>query len=107
MLFLIAKPPMSDPPTVLFGQFNHLVATFDGATLMIFVNGVLSAQTPIPAMSAFAASVSPTPLSFGIASVGTPPTQFPFNGEIQDVAFYSAALDGATIMNHFNIGIGG
>jgi hypothetical protein len=97
----------NDPPTILFGQANHLVATFDGATLIIFVNGVISAQAAMPAMSAFVPSVSPTPLSFGITSVGTPPPQSPFNGEIQDVAFYSAALDAATILNHFKIGIGG
>jgi len=105
--FVIAKRPANDPPTILFGQANHLVATFDGATLIIFVNGVISAQAAMPAMSAFVPSVSPTPLSFGITSVGTPPPQSPFNGEIQDVAFYSAALDAATILNHFKIGIGG
>jgi Concanavalin A-like lectin/glucanases superfamily len=102
--FLIAKPPMGSAPTVVPGVPTYLVATFDGNTLQLFVNGQPSAQNSIMAgMPSFAPATSPT--IFSIGALGPDGAQ-PFNGEIQDVAFYGTALDQGTIMNHFNLGMG-
>jgi hypothetical protein len=104
--FVIAKPDAASPTSVKPGVPNYLVATFDAMTntLSIFVNGSPSAQATIPMGQSFAPAVTPTPLSIAMGDTGTGKPQSPFNGEIQDVAFYKAALDQMTISQHFNLG---
>jgi concanavalin A-like lectin/glucanase superfamily protein len=107
--FLIAKPPVGSPPNISFGVPTHLVATFDSTsgTLTLFVNGQMSVQRTItPPMPQFAPSILPTPFSIGaLSAADSQQAQFPFSGEIQDVAFYNAALTSDVIMQHFTAGI--
>src|SRR5262249_10250750 len=95
--FLIAKPPVGSPPTVKVGVPQFLVATFDSTTgtLKLFVDGDISAQAPITApLPPFSPATMPTPFSIGdLSTAGSQQAQFPFSGKIQDVAFYSVALD--------------
>jgi concanavalin A-like lectin/glucanase superfamily protein len=107
--FLIAKPPMGSPPTVVAGVTTYLVATFDSTTntLSVFVDGQLSAQKIIDptTMPPFAPSVMPTPFTIGaLSTTGSQQAQFPFSGKIQDVAFYGVALDPGVIQSRFMIG---
>ena len=88
----------------------------DGTTLTLFVGtvgGVLAAVSDTPPGTFVAEQpamgMSPsttTPLFIGM---GRPDTAglFPFNGFIQDVAVYSAALGTPTINTHFATGAGG
>jgi concanavalin A-like lectin/glucanase superfamily protein len=102
--FVPARPAATDPPTVKPGEPTHLVATFNATTgvLSLFVNGTLSAQAPaIAAPQGFLPAINPTPFTIGTGGISP---QFPFTGEIQDVAFYNAALDPGTIAQHFNVG---
>jgi hypothetical protein len=75
------------------GQFSHLVGTWDGTTLRLYVNGVLNAQST-PGASPVD---SGCPFSIGgfyntCGYVG----QF-FNGLIDEVSYYSRALSGGEI----------
>lgn len=45
-----------------------------------------------------------TPLFIGLGHPDLPPGSFPFDGNIQDVAFYSTALSFPTLQKHFNAG---
>jgi hypothetical protein len=105
--FIIAKPPTGSPPNVIPGTPNYLVATFDGGTLQVFVDGQPSASATLDknTMPPFAPSVSPTPFAIGaLTTAGSTAAQFPFNGEIQDVAFYNGVLSTTDISNHFSTG---
>jgi Concanavalin A-like lectin/glucanases superfamily len=106
--FFIVKPDAGSPPTVKLGVPQYLVATFDSktGTLTLFVDGQLSAQRSITApMLPFSPAIMPTPFSIGaLSTAGLTQSQSPFNGKIQDVAFYGAALDTQTISTHFQFG---
>jgi len=91
----------------------YLAMTFDGSSLTLFVGivgGALTSTPPVsPAPGEKFVSESPgmTATSLFIA-MGRPdlPTSglFPFNGLIQDVAYYSPALGVADVQNHFTLG---
>jgi hypothetical protein len=75
------------------GQFSHLVGTWDGMTLRLYVNGVLNAQS----MPGASPVDSGCPFSIGgfyntCGYVG----QF-FNGLIDEVSYYNRALSGGEI----------
>ena len=89
------------------GQFSHLVGTWDGTTLRLYVNGVLDAQsTP-------GASPVDSGCSFFIGGLYTANEgscnyegQF-FNGLIDEVSFFNRALSGAEIQSIYNAGSAG
>jgi len=75
------------------GQFSHLVGTWDGVTLRLYINGVLNAQT-VP-------GASPVDLGypFYIGGYLLPDNyagQF-FNGLIDEVSYYNRALSGGEV----------
>jgi hypothetical protein len=72
----------------------HLVGTYDGSTLRIYVNGVLDGS------SSFSGSVdvNSTPLRIGAHGFDV---AF-FDGVIDEVAVYNAALSSATIQQHYH-----
>jgi len=106
--FVIAKPDPADPPTVKPGEANYLVATFNAVTgtVSLYVNGSPPLEATLPMGTSFVAASGEIP--FSIAILGASGTdmkpQFPFNGEIQDVAFYKAVLTQGTIDSHFSLG---
>jgi hypothetical protein len=83
--------------------------TYDGTTLTLWVNpaettpGSEYAKGPA---SGFVPTVSPIPLYIGMGRPDRATPLFPFNGRIQDVAFYNAVLDGNTIQTHYLNGSG-
>jgi hypothetical protein len=81
------------------GTFSHVVATYDGATIEIWVNGV-SVGT---AASARALVSQAKPLTIGASRGGI--FCF-FLGALDEVAFYGAALSDARIVAHFKAGTG-
>jgi hypothetical protein len=94
--------PTNDPfPLSVDGITSYVAATYDGATLNIYVDGeqraggLATAYTP----NDDASPNVPSPLYIGTGApflpVGPQPAggpQWPFKGKIQDVAIYNAAL---------------
>jgi hypothetical protein len=77
---------------VVAGSAYHVVATFDGVTQRLYLNGSLVASAALSG----AASVTTTALHLGSWDGGA---EF-FNGVLDDVAVYSKTLTAAQVANH-------
>jgi hypothetical protein len=73
--------------------FHHIVGTYDGSMLRVYVDGTLAAT------QASTAAMSPTsgPLAIGSGSLGG----FNFNGVIDEVALYDKPLGAERVTAHF------
>ena len=89
------------------GQFSHLVGTWDGTTLRLYVNGVFNAQ------SAPGASPVDSGCPFfigGFYAVNDGSCNYVgqfFNGLIDEVSYFNRALSGAEIQSIYNAGSAG
>ena len=94
--------------TIVQGSLYFLVLTYDGSTLTLWVNPVDTTQPPDGMAAASGYVPIPSPVSFyiGQGRPDLPTPEFPFNGSIQDVAFYNVVLDGKTIEKHYLNGSG-
>ena len=95
--------------TIVQGSLYFLVVTYDGTKnqLTLWINPADTTQPPDAQLSTGYVPVSsPIPLYIGIGGTFLPTPLIPFNGQIQDVAFYNAVLDGKTIETHYMNGIG-
>jgi hypothetical protein len=86
------------------GQFSHLAGTWDGTTLRLYINGVLSAQStphasPVDSGCSFYIGGFYSPTADSCGYVG----QF-FNGLIDEASYYSRALSNAEIQSIYNAG---
>jgi RHS repeat-associated protein len=77
------------------GKWTYVVGTWDGASVRIYVNGVLEATQPAATMVYGATSTDPQIGRYNGAS---------FGGSIDEVAVYSRALTAAQIMSHWSAG---
>jgi hypothetical protein len=91
---------------------TYLAMTFDGTKLSLFVGTVGPAgggnfasfsNTPSAGFLPEGPSTA-TPLFIGMGRPDMTGGMFPFNGSIQDVAFYSPPLSGTDVQNNFNLG---
>jgi len=94
--------------TIVQGSLYFLVVTYDGSTLTLWVNPADTTQPPDASVAAsgYVPVPSPVPLYIGQGRPDLPTPLFPFNGSIQDVAFYNVVLDGQTIQTHYLNGSG-
>ncbi|MSU57823.1 MAG: tandem-95 repeat protein, partial [Pedosphaera sp.] len=114
--FLVSPNGTASGFTVVFSsnsvpvnQWTYLAATYDGATLRMYVNGVLHNQTP------FALSIFPGTNALGIgANVGglaagnvSSPFVGLFVGKIDEPSLYNQALTAAKIQTLFGAGVTG
>ena len=83
---------------IVSGQGFHVVATFDGTTQRLYINGIESVNRALTG----AATVTPRALAVGAWDAGS---EF-FNGVVDDVAVYNRALSAATVGSHFTAGRG-
>jgi hypothetical protein len=98
-----ARPPAGSNQTILSDTTYYLVVTYDGTTLKLWVNPADTSAGPYAqvAASGFVPLASLVPLYIGTGRPDVPAPLNPFNGWIQDVAFYNAVLDNPTIETHF------
>lgn len=91
----------------------YLAMSFDGSTLTLFVGIAGGDLTPTPPVSPNpgekflpeSSGMTATSLFIGMGRPDLPTTmQNPFNGLIQDVAYYSPALGMGDIQNNFTLG---
>jgi hypothetical protein len=90
----------SSGPVLNAGQTYDLVATWDGTTARLYVNGALVSTGP-------AATMAPAPgatMRFGAYSSG--PGQY-WPGVLDDASFYSGILSASTIAAHANAALNG
>jgi hypothetical protein len=76
--------------------FSHLVGTYNGSTMRLYVNG----REVASASYSGAIATSGQPLQFGRLASGNNY----FNGRIDEVAVYSSALSAARVLAHYNSG---
>jgi hypothetical protein len=73
--------------------FHHLVASYDGSLIKLYIDGFEVASVP---------STSPLPISTANLDLGTAPGGGSFfEGWIDEVAIYASALDAARIKAHY------
>jgi hypothetical protein len=94
--------------TIVQSSIYFLVLTYDGNNLTLWVNPADTTQPPDGQAAApgFVPVSSPIPLYIGIGHPASGTPRNPFNGQIQDVAFYNVVLDGKTIETHYLNGSG-
>lgn len=86
--------------TLALGTWHHVVATYDGATMALYVDGALK-QTVGSTRAVVAAA---TPLTLGKASHY--PGQY-LAGDLDEVAVYATALSAARVQAHYVAGVTG
>ena len=77
------------------GNWHHLVATYDGTNIKLYVDGALAQTTAAGALSTAAAA-----MSVGVNNTSTAR----FNGQIDEAAYYGTALSAARILVHYQSG---
>ena len=86
-----------DGPTLALNTWTHLVGTFDGTTLRLYVNGVLAAS---------AAAQGPLNSGSGTAFIGRlGQNLYPFQGSLDEVAVFPSALSPERIRAHYLGGV--
>jgi hypothetical protein len=87
---------------VVFETTNHLVATYDGTNLILYLNGEQSS----PTTPADYHPVTANALYIGAGRPDLPDPRFPFVGKIQCVALYKGALILDDVLKHYHNGNG-
>jgi glucose/arabinose dehydrogenase len=87
-------------PAVTLNSWTHLVATYDGTTARLYVNGALAASSAL-AYSPNAAR----PLRIGAGRTETAADYF-FPGRIDEVALYGTDLSAARVQAHYQAATG-
>lgn len=84
-----------DGPALMNGRFTHVVATYDGTTMVIYVDGVRVADG-----ASSASLVDPgRPLTIGAGRGGV---YCYFRGALDEVAIYGEALSAARVTAHYD-----
>lgn len=86
-------------PSASTSSFTHVVATYDGSSMLLYVNGAL-VQGPLPST---AIPGGATKFFIGADVTGTSDS---FNGSIDEPAVYDHALSATQILTHYRIGKG-
>jgi hypothetical protein len=84
------------------GQIYHVVATYNGSSLSIYVNGLLGSTVAASGSINYAGIQPQWGLAIGGALGGSLPI---FNGAINDVAIYPSALSAAAVQQHYVVGL--
>jgi hypothetical protein len=85
-------------------KWYHVVATFDGTSLRLYVNGTLAAgPIAIAGGAARANTNSAVSLAFGGRSDGSQ-GYFSYNGLLDEAAMYNTALSAAQVLAHYQTG---
>lgn len=94
-----AQRQVTGTTSLAAGVWYHVVATYDGASLRVYVNGALDGTASAPD------SVLSTNAPLEIAS-GPGTTNWYYGGLVDEVAIYNQALPAATVLDHFKVGRG-
>jgi hypothetical protein len=95
-------PTFADGPDILFDTTNHLVLTYDGNFLRLFVDGQQTTAVPTDYLPS-----TQSRLFIGAGAPQLPEPRFPWVGKIQCVAVYKGALPPEQVAKHARHGNGG
>jgi hypothetical protein len=85
--------------TLTAGQWYHLVGTWDGTTLRLYVNGATTGNTLVPGSSP---RDTGNELRIGRGTLASPSNHV--NGKVDEVAVYPTTLTAAEVAAHYDIG---
>jgi hypothetical protein len=84
---------------------THVVATYDGSVIRIYLDGMLDSETSAGGNAGDLSTKPPpssgTDLGIGNQSIYVPPRDRPFNGVIDEVALFDRALLAERILIHY------
>ena len=83
--------------TATFNAWSHVVATWNGSSARLYVNGALASSTNASGKSGKYNASSSATFSVGAYDNGGSP----YNGCVDDIAFYPTALSATTILSHY------
>ena len=89
---------------VALGVETHVVATYDGRVIRIYLNGILDSQTDVGVNAGDISPKPPTPANLKESGVGIGnqvQRDRPFKGLIDEVALYGTALSPERIRAHY------
>jgi large repetitive protein len=87
--------------TIQAGRWYHIVATYNGSTERMYVNGTLDRSAALP----ISLNDHTVPLRFGSFGGFTDSSWFSrYAGALDDVAIYSTALSATQVRTHYNAG---
>jgi len=94
--------------TAAYNVWTHIAATLDGGTgtMNIYTNGVLAAQTVTP-IRPFGALSPGNSSGIGIGNLNDGLNNFPFTGDIDELALYNRALTATEVQTIYNAGSAG
>ena len=78
------------------GVYTHVAATYDGASMKLYINGVLDNST------AYNQSLIPNTDTLQIGRLGNPIAMYNFNGEIDELRIWNTAKTATEINNNKN-----
>src|SRR6185503_9243645 len=84
-------------PVLTVGSWSHVVGSYDGATLRLYVNGAAAGTATVGTL---ATGSGPAFLGH-LGAEGGNPSIYPFSGAIDEVAVYGSALPAARVLAHF------
>ncbi|MGP6188919.1 MAG: LamG domain-containing protein [Vulcanimicrobiaceae bacterium] len=85
------------------GKVYHVVATYDGTTASVYVNGGLDGSTSATGALKY---VTIIPGAGGLVAGGAfGETGTLFNGDLEDVSIYQSALAASDVLAHYNAGL--
>lgn len=90
------NPSVTPSGTWNDGNWHHLVATYDGTTIRVYMDGQANGTAALAGPISY--GTTPTPL---IATDATPRN---FAGTLDEFAFYNNALSAATVSQHYALG---
>jgi len=88
---------VSNPVNLVKDTWYHLVGTYDGQTMKIYVNGELKNSKNI---------TSSIETNDNYVFIGSQAESYQFKGIIDEVAIYNRALSAEEIQDHYNSGLG-
>jgi serine/threonine protein kinase len=88
---------------ISYNQWWHFAAVFDNGTMTLYTNGVCAAETDTP-IRPFANLVPADHPGIGIGNLNDGGNNFPFRGDIDDLAFYNRALSPLEVRFNYEIG---
>lgn len=90
----------ASPTATVTGTTYHVVGTFDGANMRLYVNGVLKNTTALAGTIWTVATAN----SFAIGRLGALSSDY-FDGRVDEVAIYQRALTLSEVLSHYTAGI--
>jgi hypothetical protein len=91
-----ASDTLTSPSAISLNAWHHIVATYDGTNLRLYVDGVQ--------VNSMASSKSIASITTAAALAGTPGSANGFPLQLDEVAFYSTALSAAVVADHYAAG---